>query len=183
MRYSTILISLLFVTLLFAGCSGNTSSSSTDSAAADTVSSASIVSTADAFLKAAGKDGTWIIAVTQDLSVDQNIVVEGEFTKSDHSNPPKQVPAGRKIALYNQDKNRNKTASYTLTAPRLIVRSKNTRIQGGTFKGDVYVEAEGFSVIDATVDGNVYFANQTLKDSLVLDNGGKITGAVELKKL
>ena len=45
------------------------------------------------------------------------------------------------------------TARYTLTAPRLIVRHRNTRIQGGTFKGDVYVEAQGFELVDATSTG------------------------------
>ena len=38
-----------------------------------------------------------------------------------------------------------------------MVRSENTRIQEGTFVGDVYVEAPGFHLVGATVDGDIYF--------------------------
>ncbi len=108
--------------------------------------------------------------------------MEGEFTKKDTKDPSKQVPAGRKIALYDQDQNRNKTASYTLTAPKLIVRSEDARIQGGTFVGDVYVESKGFSIVDAKVQGNVYFASEELKATFKLESNGSVIGVTEVKK-
>jgi len=64
----------------------------------------------------------------------------------------------------------------------LIVRSENARIQGGTFIGDVYVESKGFSVVDAKVQGNVYFASEELKSTFKLENNGMVTGVTEVKK-
>jgi hypothetical protein len=63
----------------------------------------------------------------------------------------------------------------------LTVTSPNARIQGGTFVGDVYVEAENFSIVDATVEGNVYFASEDLKATFKLENEGKVTGATEVQ--
>jgi hypothetical protein len=64
----------------------------------------------------------------------------------------------------------------------MIVKSENFRIQGGTFIGDVYVEANGFNVGKAaTVDGNIYFASQEYMDSFYVDESGKVTGTTELQ--
>lgn len=139
----------------------------------DTTSSASIVGTEAAFLNAVGKNGTWIIATTKDLTINKDIVLEGEFENRGER--------ARKIALYAQDENRNKTASYTLKAPKLIVRSENARIQGGTFVGDVYVEANNFLIVDAQVEGNVYFEKEEYKSSFKLEEGGTVTGKTEVK--
>ena len=87
----------------------------------------------------------------------------------------------RLLALYNQDENRVKTASYTLTAPKATFKQDGSRIKGGTFKGDVYVECNNFELVDATVDGNIYFKTQEAKDSFKLDNTSKVTGNVEVK--
>jgi len=159
---------LLFA-IIITGCGKRESSEAAEQAIeADTVSAASIVDTAQGFLKAAGKNGTWIIAVTQDITTDQEIIVEGRFTRRDE--------IYRKIALYAQDENRNVTDRYTLTAPELTVRSENTRIQGGTFAGDVYVEANKFHVYDGKVDGDIYFAEEEYKSSFSLQEGGEVTG-------
>lgn len=140
----------------------------------DTVTTASIVNNQDEFLKAAGKDGTWIICTLADMTIDKEIVLEGEFEN-------KGEPA-RKIALYTQDADHKVTARFNLTAPKLTVKSENARIQGGTFKGDVYVEAKGFSVVDATVEGNIYFADEEAKSTFKLDKGGTVTGTQEIKQ-
>jgi len=140
---------------------------------ADAMTTASIVNDEDAFLNAIGSNGTWIIATLKDMSFDQDLVLEGEFTNKD-------LPA-RKIALYEQDADRNITASYTLTAPKLTVKSENARIQGGTFVGDVYVEAPGFTVVAGTVEGNIYFMNEEAQATFTLGDGGSVTGVTELK--
>ena len=164
----------LLLSILLIGC-GNEESTSAgeETQAADTVSAASIVDTSEGFLKAAGANGTWIIAVTDDITIDQEIVVAGQFTRRDE--------IYRKIALYAQDEDRNVTDRYTLTAPKMTVRSENTRIQGGTFVGDVYVEANKFHVYDGKVEGDIYFAKEEYKDSFSLQEGGEVTG--ELKVL
>ncbi|MNP48179.1 hypothetical protein D3C76_1422830 [compost metagenome] len=107
------------------------------------------------------------------MKIDKDLVLEGEFTNKD--------VAARKIALYAQDADRNKTATYTLTAPKLTVKSENARIQGGTFVGDVYVEANGFQVVDAKVEGNVYFASEEFKASFDASDKGVVTGVTEVK--
>ena len=177
-RIITILI-LMSAVLLLAGCGQEDqqeeaqAESDADSAAeADAVSTASVVDTAEGFIRAAGSDGTWIIATTQDLTVDREIVVSGEFTRRGE--------IYRKIALYSQDEDRNVTDRYTLTAPRLVVRSENTRIQEGTFVGDVYVEAPGFHLVSATVDGDVYFETEALRDSFEMDDASEITGEIRI---
>lgn len=143
------------------------------SAAVDVVTTASIVDNGEALVKALSTEGTWIAATLNDITLTEDLVVEGEFI-----NKEKIV---RKIAPYTQDADKNVTASFTITAPKMIVKSENTKIQNGTFAGDVYVEAKGFTLANATVTGNVYFATQELMDSAVIDEKSKITGAKEVK--
>lgn len=138
---------------------------------ADVVTTASIVNNEAAFLSAAGEDGTWIIATLKDLEIDEEIFLEGEFTNRD--------VVARKIALYTQDDDRNVVDRFTLTAPKLTVRSENTTLQGGTFIGDIYVEATGFQVVDATVDGNIYFENEEAEETATIPEG-TVTGVQEL---
>lgn len=139
--------------------------------AEEPVSSPSVAVDAETLTEAMSADGTWIIIVQQDLTVDQELVLEGEFSEDGELD--------RKLALYEQDEDRNVTARYTLTAPSITVRSPNTRFQSGTFVGDVYVEAENFTLRDFTVDGNVYFENEAAKTSFNFENGSEITGTLE----
>ncbi|MDO3408198.1 hypothetical protein QWJ34_00305 [Saccharibacillus sp. CPCC 101409] len=169
---------------LLAGCGNNEATTettkgtenpaaATQTEATDAKTSASIVNDNDAFVKAISKDGTWIIAALNDLTIDQDLVLDGQFEN-------KGEPA-RKIALYAQDADHNVTDRYTLTAPKLTVNSENARIQGGTFKGDVYVTANGFQVVDATVDGNLYFSTQEQLDAFKMEDGAKVTGETAVK--
>ncbi|GBG10074.1 hypothetical protein PAT3040_04784 [Paenibacillus agaridevorans] len=140
----------------------------------DAITTASIVNDPEAFLKAISKDGTWIIAALNDLTFDQELVLEGEFKNKD--------VVDRKIALYTQDENRKITASFKLTAPKLTIKSPNARLQGGTFVGDVYVETNKFILKDATVEGNVYFATEEALNTFDSSGNGKVTGVTEVKK-
>ncbi|MBW4083036.1 polymer-forming cytoskeletal protein [Paenibacillus sp. S150] len=137
----------------------------------DAQSTASIVNQADAFVKALSADGTWIVATLNDLTVDTDVVVAGEF----HDKGAAENAIYRKLALYTQDEDHNITASFNLTVPKITVQSENFKVQGGTIKGDVYVEANGFSLDKtATIDGNLYFASEDVKATAVLD--GEVTG-------
>lgn len=147
----------------------------------DVITTASIVDTPEAFINAVGPDAHWLAGITKDLRINQDVVVEGDYNIPDKDDASKLVPAGRKIALYSQDADRNKTASYTLTIPKLYIRSKDTKIQGGTFVGDVYVEESGFNLVDAKIDGNVYFATEDLEASFKMDNESSVTGVTEVK--
>ncbi len=143
----------------------------------DAVTTASIVTEEEAFLNAISENGTWIIATLNDLTFDQELVLEGEF----HNKDDEAQDLYRKIAPYTQDADHNVTGRFTITAPKLTVKSPNTRIQGGTFVGDVYVESNGFTLRDAKIEGNLYFASEEAKSSSDLTNAAEVTGAVEVK--
>lgn len=191
-KLTSVLLILLLAMSLFAGCSKTepvveepaaeeateaveeaTEEATTEEV--DVVTTASIVTDADAFVSALGADGAWIAAALNDITLDADLVVEGEFMN-------KEVVA-RKIALYTQDEDHNVIDRFTLTAPKMIVKSENLKLQGGTFVGDVYVEANGFKVSDATVEGNIIFASQEYKDSFVLDaeKESTVTGTMEVE--
>lgn len=147
----------------------------------DVTTTASIVDNAAAFEKAMSSTGTWIIATVKDITFDKPVILDGEFKNGKKDDAGKDI-IQRKIALYAQDDNRNVTARYTLTAPKLTIQSPNARIQSGTFKGDLYVSETNFELVDATVDGNVYFTNNEAKNTFKMDGKSKITGKQELKK-
>lgn len=162
---------------------GTTTAGTTSAATSttDAVTSASIVDNAAAFQKAISDKGTWIIAITKDLAIDKEITLAGEFKNGKKDEAGKDI-IQRKIALYSQDKDRNITARYTLTAPKLTIKSPEASIQHGTFKGDLYVSVKNFKLIDATVDGNVYFTTDEAKNTFNMDDKSKVTGKKELKK-
>ncbi|MBU9721669.1 MULTISPECIES: hypothetical protein [Bacillaceae] len=172
------LLGLALSALIFAACSVDEpeADAAEEAAGEDAVSGATqvIVTDEDSFFNGVSENGAWIIIFNDDLTVDEDIVLAGVHTHRDE-------PA-RKLALYEQDADRNVTERFTLTAPSLTVQSPNTRIQGGTFAGDVLVEAEGFSVVNATVEGNVYFASQELMDSAEIGEDGEVTGAWEVNE-
>ena len=118
---------------------------------------------------------SWIVIVTKDLNTTKELTFEGGLKKDGTVVP-------RLLTLYNQDKDGNKTASYTLTAPKLTFKEDGSRIKGGTVVGDVYVNCNKFELTDATINGNIYFKDQAAKDSFIMDNTSKVTGAMEIAK-
>lgn len=139
--------------------------------AQDGTTSASVVVDQESLMNAAAEDGTWILIIQQDLSVDEEIVLEGEHTNRDE--------VDRKLALYEQDEDHEVTERYTLEAPSITVKSPSTRFQGGTFVGDVYVEANNFALRDFVVEGNVYFENEEAKETFTIGDGATVTGNLE----
>ncbi len=141
----------------------------------DVVTTASIVNEAAAFEKAISTEengGTWIIATLNDLTFEKELVLEGEFTYKEK--------VQRKIAPYTQetleDGKKKVVDRFTITAPKLTIKSPNAKIQSGTFKGDIYVSAPGFQLVDAKVEGNIYFLNNEAKDSFKIDEKSSLTG-------
>ncbi len=143
----------------------------------DAVTSASLTSDPKTLVKALSKDGTWISCILSDVKVDEEIKVDGEF--HDKADATKKIY--RKLALYAQDADHKVTATYTLTAPKMTVTSPAFRIQNGVFKGDVFVNADGFELADSTIEGNVTFATEANKTSAILDTG-KVTGTISVGK-
>jgi glucose/arabinose dehydrogenase len=198
MKSKALLLAIVLCITLLAGCNTSTPAPSPSPAASPTPSatppqtapaettpdvktSASIVNTEAAFDKAISNTGTWIIATVKDLTFTKDLVLDGEFKNGKKDSAGKDI-IQRKIALYAQDENRKVTARYTLTAPKLTINSPKAGLWYGTFKGDIYVNAKDFSLIGATVDGNVYFMNADAKGTFKPDADSKITGKQELKK-
>jgi len=185
MKIKKLLLAVAVVGIVFTGCSPKTESTTKQETKQETkvdaVTSASVVKDADAFQKAIGKDGKWIIAILNNLTIDKDLVLEGEFKNGKKDANGKEV-IQRKIALYTQDDKRNVTARFTLTAPKLTIKSPMASIQHGTFKGDVYVEVPNFQLVDAKIDGNIYFANEEAKSSFKMDDKSSVTGKQEIKK-
>lgn len=177
MKYKVYLIILIITSTLLAACTkNNTNSGDTDNNdKTDAVSTASIVDTEQGFKDAISSTGTWIIAVTKDLSISDDIVLDGEFKNGKKDDAGNDI-IQRKVALYAQDENRNITARYVLTAPKFTIKSPQASIQHGTFKGDLYVDVDNFALIDTTVEGNVYFTKQEYMDSFTMDETSKVTG-------
>ena len=88
----------------------------------DTKTTASVVNSADAFKQAIGANGTWIICPLNDLTLNDELVLEGEFKNGKKDEAGNDV-IQRKIALYTQDQDRNITSRFTLTAWDLQGRS------------------------------------------------------------
>ncbi len=124
---------------------------------------------------ALGPDGAWIIIFQSDVAVDSEVSIAGEVFEEEGADAPR-----RKLALYTQDGDRNVTARYALTVPALRVQHVNTRIQAGSIVGDVYVEADGFELRGATVEGNLYFASEALRDSADIDGDSTVTGEIAI---
>ncbi len=196
------LILLLIVSLVsaFAGCGGNNNTGdngtnnntttpspitspglTTSQGATDVQTTASIVNDEAAFKKAISSNGTWIIAVLKDMTFTEDLVLDGSFTNGKKDEAGKDI-VQRKIALYSQDENRNVTARYTLTAPKLTINSPMASIQHGIFKGDLYVSQDNFKLVDQKVDGNVYFTTDSAKATFSMDTPSAITGKQEVKK-
>lgn len=150
----------------------------------DVATSASIVDNEGAFEKAISNTGTWIIATLKDLTFDKELVLDGEFKNGKKDDAGKDI-LQRKLALYTQDDQRNVTGRFTLTAPKLTINSPYAEITYGTFKGDIYVNANNFKLVNATVDGNIYFTTDEAKNTFTTDDAkgpSTITGKQELKK-
>ena len=143
------------------------------------VTTASIVDTNDAFKEAISNTGTWLIATLKDLSFDEDLVLDGEFKNGKKDEAGKDI-IQRKIALYTQDENRKVTARFNLTAPKLTINSPNARIQSGTFKGDLYVSAENFELVDAKVDGNLFFTTDEAQSTFKMDENSEVSGEQKL---
>ncbi|HKL11992.1 MAG TPA: hypothetical protein VJ907_00145 [Halanaerobiales bacterium] len=142
--------------------------------AQDGTSAASQPQNDEQLMEAMSADGTWIIIFNEDYKTDKELVMAGE-----HKN---RGEVDRKLALYASDSDHNVTDRYTLEAPSITVKSPKTRFQVGTFVGDVYVEANNFSLRQGfTVDGNVYFANEEALATFTIQGGAEVTGDLTLE--
>ena len=186
MKIKALLLSTVMAATLLVGCGSAASTSSTSSTPAatktDAVASASVTKDPAVFTKAISKDGKWIIAITEDMTIDKDLVLDGDFKNGKKDEKTGVELFQRKIALYTQDAKHVVTARFTLTAPKLTVTSKLASLQHGTFKGNLYVETADFQLVDNKVDGNIYFKDDAAKAGFKMDAKSSVTGTQEVKK-
>lgn len=160
------------------GCSSNTpAQNSTTPPNADIITSASQAPDEATFEQRISKDGNYIIITNRDLTFTKDLTVDGRFTKV---NKEGMEVVSRSLAFASETADGKVENRYTVTVPNFVINSENTLLEMGIVKGDVYVQASGFKTKDATIDGNLYFATQELKDAFVKDDLTKITGSVEV---
>lgn len=133
----------------------------------------SVVTDEDSLLEGLSSDGGWIVIFQDDISTDEELVLAGGMENNDGESE-------RKLALYEQDADRNVTGTFTLSAPSLTIEQDNTRLQYGTFEGDVYVEAENFRLLGGTIDGDLIFASEEFEESAEIDDDATITGETKV---
>jgi hypothetical protein len=169
MKNISVLLILVLVIGLVAGCSpAAETDDNVEPEETDIVTTASVTDDKGVFKAAMAADGTWIIAALTDFTFDEALVLEGTI---DHDGTEE-----RKIALYEQDEDRNITGEFTLKTPSLTIKTDNTRIKGGTIDGDLYVQANNFQLQHVVVTGDVIFANEDVKASFAADEDSTIEG-------
>ena len=194
MKFKSLVIPLAMVTLLSVGCGRNknnkdeTTPNVTDSNKSETnknnetvdiVTSPSRVTDEEKLMRAVNE--SWIVILENDVTTSKEIVLNSGFKKADKDNSNKMVDTSRVVALYKTNENKEKIADYTLTVPKLIIKDENTKIEGGTIKGDLYIEAKEVKLEGTKIEGNVYFNNEEDKNTFHIDEGSKITGTMEIK--
>lgn len=149
--------------------------STTANTKVDTVTSATVTDNSAVFIKDASKNGIRVFCISKDMTLPKTLVIAGVFKDT------KQNKNDRSMALFAADKN-NKVTNFTLTVPSIIDSTPNLNVEGGTIKGDVYVNAAGFNLIKgAKVDGNIYFMNSSYKKAFKLDAASSVTGKILVK--
>ena len=176
-RMGILITFLVLMAMLFVACGGGEEESA-EAAEADAVSNPTQMTAVDAssLKEALGPNGSWIIIFEDHLTVGEEVAISGEVYEEEGAEAPR-----RKLALYAQDSDRNVTARYTLTVPRLVVDHVNTRIQSGQISGNVYVNAEGFEMVNgAVINGNLYFASEELRESANIDDSSEVLGEIRI---
>lgn len=177
-KVALLILSMVLGVSILAGCSGSTPAQNSTTQKTDTVASASQINDEAAFEKAISKDNTnFMIIVNKDLTFTKDLLVDSGVKKGTDG---KDAP-NRSIAPAAEDSNQKITSRYTITVPNLVFNGENGKIEYGIVKGDVYVQAAGFTLKDATINGNLYFANDDLKNAFKPDATTKVTGTIGVK--
>ncbi|MFL0245764.1 hypothetical protein [Candidatus Clostridium stratigraminis] len=182
MKIRALVLSLAVVSTVFTGCAKQAAPTpapaATTPAKTDTVTGASMATDEASFEQKIGKDGNYIVLTNKDLTFTKDLTVDGKFTKKD-ANGNEVVSRSLAFATTGADKKVDKR--FTVTVPKLVINSENTLLEDGIVKGDIYVQAKGFKTKDTTINGNLYFATEELKNAFKADSLTKITGKVEVK--
>jgi hypothetical protein len=178
---------LVVIAANFTGCANNSPApapaptATNGTAKTDAVTGASRAVDEAQFEQKVSKENTnYIVIPTRDLTFTKDITVESGI-KIGNEGAAEIATRSLGFGTYKEDKTIDKR--ITLTVPRLIIAGENVKFEYGIIKGDVYVTGAGFNIKDGTIDGNLYFATEELKNAFTLDATSKITGTTEVKVL
>ena len=121
------------------------------------------------------------ITIKNDIEANNELIMEGDFSKTDTTEENKVSHIGRELNLFYIDTSNNFINSYTLSVPKLVIKSNDTTIRGGKIEGDIYVESNGLILDDTKVEGNIYFKDKKNKDSFKLENTASVSGNIEIE--
>ena len=114
------------------------------------------------------------------ISTDKEMILQGEFSKTDTSAKDKIEGTGRILQLEKLDIDFETVEEYTLTMPRLTIKAEKTILKGGKFVGDIYVNAAQFTLDNTKVIGNIFFTKDEFKESFDMKNGATISENMEV---
>jgi hypothetical protein len=151
-----------------------------DKESADAVTSPSRVNDEASLLNAL--DNSWIVILEKDIATTQELELETGYQKDGEGDASKKVDTPRVLVLLKKDEKNEVTDTYTLETPKLTIKDEGAKIEGGTIKGDVYIEANNVNLQEAKIEGNVYFTSEEAKSSFTLDEGSNVSGNMEVQQ-
>ncbi len=127
-----------------------------------------------------GLKNYYAITILNDIKTEKDLILEGEFSKTDTSIEDKVVGTGRILQLCEVDENGVVIGEYSLTTNRITIKSEKTILKGGKFVGDIYVNADQFILSDVEVEGNIFFTNEKFKNTFKIENNSTVSGSIEV---
>ena len=128
-----------------------------------------------------GEEGSLNILVQNDITTNKDLEIKGDLSNASKTDNENIIESTRNLILYNKDNNGNVSTTYKIKAPKLTIKRENTTINYGIFEGDIYIDADNFTLYKTKVNGNVYFITNSAKDTFKLEEGATVTGEIKLK--
>ena len=127
-----------------------------------------------------GLKNYYAVTILNDIESEKDLILEGEFSKTDTSIEDKVVGTGRILQLCEVDENGVVVGEYTLTTNRITIKSEKTILKGGKFVGDIYVNADQFTLSDVEVEGSIFFTNEKFKNTFKIESDSTVSGSIEV---
>lgn len=187
MKINFLLLLYLLLLTFFIGCSdindkvnNNSTTSEIENEEEADKFEGSLIITNEEELAIALKEN-YSITIKNDINSSNELIIEGDFSKTDTTEGNKVTHVGRKLNLFYIDSDNNTINNYTLNVPKLVIKSNDTTIKGGKIKGNIYVEAKGVILDDTKLQGNIYFKDEKLKDTFKLENTATVSGNIKVQ--
>lgn len=122
-----------------------------------------------------GLKENYSVTIKNNITANNDLVMEGDFLITDTTEKHKVRVVKRRLNFsYNN-------ANYTITSPKLIIKSNHTILKDGIYVGNMYIEASDVIFDNFRVEGNVFFKDEKVKKSFRLENGSSVTGKLILE--